>query len=500
VRRQASLDAIIVPASRSAVNLDHAVTLARAVDCHLVVLCSLKAKAAEVNELLDLRNFNRAVVVDLPREYALPKVDLGTSKPSNLGLPYSCVNPNGDLSTKRNIGLLLAQMVGWKRIFFLDDDIRDLESSDLREVATMIGPYRAVGMRAVDFPDNSVVCHGHRKTGGYQDVFISGSVLAVHCTETVAFFPEIYNEDWFFFYHAAEAQRLGRHSRDATQLRYDPFADPHRAAGQEFGDVMAEGLYGLLHHRIGADHATSDYWQIFLRSRMRFLEGVLARSEMVEPYLRKRIESSIETAMALSQRIEPSMCADYIALWQQDLGAWAQRLKDAPTLLSPKTALRELDLAPSGPSIYALAGIMGGSEADLTKDFDRGKRLGLASSVDESTLISGHQGIGIIGNSEIQPFGRALLPGKQRGYGSTPGGIKRVAKLVRQAIVAQERSELADVSWDRDNRQMAVGRHRSPELRSVVLQSDTEDTCSQLRTFLAGLIPRRLYSRTRRKS
>ncbi len=369
-RLRKSLDAIIVPASRPAVFLDHAVTLARAVNCQLVVLCSLRAQAAEVNELLALRNFTQAVVVDLPEGYTLPKLDLVTSKPVSLDLPDGCVNPNGDLSTKRNIGLLLARMVGWERIFFLDDDIRDLDASDLREVATMLGPYGAVGMRAVDFPDNSVVCHGHRKTGGYQDVFISGSVLAIHCADPISFFPEIYNEDWFFFYHAAKARRLGWHGRDATQLCYDPFADPQRAAGQEFGDVMAEGLYGLLHDRIGADHATSDYWRSFLDSRMRFLEAVLARSERVEPYLRKRITSSIEAAMEWSRQISPPMCEHYIALWKEDLGTWGQRLKDTPRGLSIKGAVRELDLMPSGPSPYALAGIMGGLPVDAIRTRD----------------------------------------------------------------------------------------------------------------------------------
>lgn len=369
-RLRTSLDAIIVPASRPAVNLDHAVTLARAVNCQLVVLCSLKAQAAEVNELLALRNFTQAVTVDLPEGYTLPKLDLVTSKPVSLDLPDSCVNPNGDLSTKRNVGLLLARMVGWERIFFLDDDIRDLDASDLREVATMLGPYGAVGMRAVDFPDNSVVCHGHRETGGYQDVFISGSVLAVHCAEAVAFFPEIYNEDWFFFYHAAEARRLGRHGRDATQLCYDPFADPQRAAGQEFGDIMAEGLYGLLHDRIGADRARSDYWQSFLDSRIRFLDAVLDRSETVEPYLRKRITSSIETAMAWSRQISPSMCEHYIALWRKDLDTWEQRRKNVPRGLSVKSALRELDLIPSGRSPYVLAGIMGGGPVDAIRTRD----------------------------------------------------------------------------------------------------------------------------------
>jgi hypothetical protein len=503
-RQAASLDAIIVPASRTAVNLDHAVTLARAVNCQLVVLCSLKAQAAEINELLDLRGFTQAMVVELPEGYTIPKLDLGTSKPASMGLPDSCVNPNGDLSAKRNIGLLLARMAGWNRIFFLDDDIRDLYPSDLREVATMLGPYRAVGMRAVDFPDNSVVCHGHRKTGGYQDVFISGSVLAVHCTEAVAFFPEIYNEDWFFFYHAAEAQRLGRHGRDATQLRYDPFADPQRAAGQEFGDIMAEGLYGLLHRQTGAVYATSDYWQTFLDSRMRFLEGVLTRSELIEPYLQKRIASSIETAMTWTRQIEPSMCEHYITLWQKDLGTWEQRLNDAPTRLSAKAALRKLDLVPSGPSINALAGIMHGSEYDVAKDVTKRTspiKSSLACSVDDSKSILRSQETDHINLSDnSRPFMREFLPGRKRGHGSNRDGIRRAGELIRRAIVAEEHYEPADGSRNRDSPPLSVGRHRSPKLPPVVLANNTEDPSSQLRDLFAELILQSylLYRRARR--
>jgi hypothetical protein len=469
-RLRVSLDAIIVPASRPAVNLDHAVMLARKLQCHLVVLCSRKAQADEVNELLALRDFSQAITVDLPEGYILPKLDLVTSRRTSLGLPDGCVNPNGDLSTKRNIGLLLARMVGWKRILFLDDDIRDLYSSDLREIAMMLGPCDAVGMRAVKFPDNSVVCHGHRRTGGYQEIFVSGSVLAVHCAGTVAFFPEIYNEDWFFFYHVAAARRLGWYGRDATQLCYDPFADPQRAAGQEFGDVLAEGLYGLLHGRNGTAHATSDYWRTFLDSRMRFLEGVLARAEKVEPYLRKRIASSIETAMIWSRQIEPLMCEHYIALWQQDLDTWEQRLKDVPARRSANAALRELDLAPSSPNLYALAGIIGGGGEDNSKDATATKSRrtsDLASSIDEGKSIPTPRGAGIISASDSgRPFVRKLTLGRQRGDGPAQGGIRRAGELVRRAIIAEER----------DSHPSAVGRHRRPLcLPPAALSSNTED-------------------------
>ena len=269
--------------------------------------------------------------MDIDHDYTHPKLDFVTSKRGCLELFWGHVSPNDDLSTKRNLGLLLARMLGWERIFFMDDDIRDLEASHLREASSMLGPYRAVGMRAADFPDNSVVCHGHRETGAYQDVFISGSLLAVHAAGPVAFFPKIYNEDWFFFYHDAIVRRLAWSGRDATQLCSDPFADPQRGSLQEFGDVMAEGLYSLLRYRIGAEHATGDYWKLFLDSRMSFLEAVLACTEnVVDPYLRRRIASSVEAAMACSRKINSSLCEQYVSLWKHNLHAWEQTLKDLP--------------------------------------------------------------------------------------------------------------------------------------------------------------------------
>ena len=72
-------------------------------------------------------------------------------------------------------------------------------------------------------------------------------------------------------------------SRTARQLgpqadaaRYDPFADPKRAAWQEFGDTLAEGLYALLGDGLGLVHADCDYWRDFLHARQMFLKGIVA--------------------------------------------------------------------------------------------------------------------------------------------------------------------------------------------------------------------------------
>ena len=482
---EGSLDAIIVPASRPADNLDHAVTLARALGCWLVVLCSINSRAKEVNKLLALRNFSRAIVVEIDGGYTHPKLALVTSKADVLDLPWEHVSPNGDLSTKRNLGLLLARMVGWERIFFMDDDIRDMEASHLREAASMLGSYRTVGMRAVDFPDNSVVCHGHRETGEYQDVFISGSLLAVHSAEPVAFFPEIYNEDWFFFYHDAVERRLGWSGRDATQLCYDPFANPQRAAVQEFGDVMAEGLYSLLHYRIGAERATSDYWKLFLDSRMSFLEAVRARTvNVADPYLRRRIANSVEAAMACSQEIDSSLCERYVSLWRQDLGGWEQMLKDLPRSLSVKAALSELDLKPSDQDPHVLAGIIPRNGGGIRKDI----AAGAAALIPPSLILSAAQVIGSFAASECPAvainsdrhlsrtentasrgragvrFGRAVL-----------GRACRIAsEYVLRALSALAKEPSKPKTPSRESDRFATGRHRKPsEFLTAAVSNDT---------------------------
>ena len=185
-------------------------------------------------------------------------------------LPPACGSHVTDLSMKRNIGLVLAKMLGWRRIFFLDDDIRDIAYPDLQRTVDMLSSFSAAGMWVTEFPDNSIVCHANRVTGGSQDVFVSGAALAVDCESDIGFFPDIYNEDWFFFFDAASKGELGNSHLKATQLYYYPFANAERAAWQEFGDVLAEGLYALLHLNLDVAQATSEYWGEFLEARRTF--------------------------------------------------------------------------------------------------------------------------------------------------------------------------------------------------------------------------------------
>src|ERR1039457_3203613 len=352
-----TLDAIIVPASRPARNLEQAITLARAMNCALLILCSHQVKPHEVHQLLAERTFSGAIVVDLPDGYRHELLDFRALASIKDDLPAACSWYVTDLSAKRNVGFILARMLGWRRIFFLDDDIRDINPLDVQSTVSMLGAFPAAGMRVSSFPDNSAVCHANRMTGGLQDVFITGAALAVDCQRNIGFFPDIYNEDWLFFYDTASAGQLGSSGLRVTQLRYDPFADPDRAAWQEFGDVLAEGLYALLDHGLDWRCATDGYWIQFLEARRGFLEAILGRAEMVNSDKKEQLQLAVEMALKCSVAIGPGLLERYTLLWQQDLRNWQRRIAGVRKIPSLQAALEALGLEESA----------GGGTADVAR-------------------------------------------------------------------------------------------------------------------------------------
>src|SRR5262249_43052076 len=116
------------------------------------------------------------------------------------------IEPTGhvDIARKRNVGLLLARLSGWRTIMFLDDDVTGMTASTVSAAAALTARYPAAGFRVTDYPDNSVVCHAHRLAGGKQDVFPGGSALLIDTNRSDAMFPPIYNEDWLFLFNAAQ--------------------------------------------------------------------------------------------------------------------------------------------------------------------------------------------------------------------------------------------------------------------------------------------------------
>jgi hypothetical protein len=315
------LDAIVVPASRRAARLRHVIELAAECQTLVVVLASHQCDVREVAALIAATPRSRALIVNVPLVHDHEALSLGTSAPE---FRLLSAGRSSNLSLKRNIGLLLARLRGWRKIMFLDDDILPLTPDDVRRVAHHLETRRFAGLRTIAKPDNSVVCHANRLVGAEQGIFVSGAALGVNCADVpLDVFPDIYNEDWFAF--AGEASTMGvGNAGDARQLEFNPFADPRRAACEEFGDVLAEGLYALFNDGGHRAQATRAFWARFIASRAELITTIDATlKRQVETHESVQAQASLARSLEQLAMIHPEDCVHFLDVWQQDQNRFA---------------------------------------------------------------------------------------------------------------------------------------------------------------------------------
>jgi hypothetical protein len=322
------LDAIIVPAGRRAEKLKTVAELAASVDVQLVILASRDCRVVEASKLVASIPGGRAFIVGIPGDY---RNDLLTFQTSDRSFADLKAARDSDLSLKRNLSLLLARLMRWEKIMFLDDDIFGVTPTALAKIASQLDSHQVTGLISRSFPDNSVVCHANRLSGRSQDNFVTGAALGVNCAEKpLDFFPDVYNEDWLFFAsHAAQGQVISVGT--ARQQPYKPFADPNRAAMEEFGDLIAEGLYALFNDGQSLDAATTGYWNAFIDARRKLIERLIDDLYLIPTHeaAGQAYESMLHAHKQLAL-ISAAECARFVKAWRDDRGAFARTAKDMP--------------------------------------------------------------------------------------------------------------------------------------------------------------------------
>ncbi|GGN90693.1 hypothetical protein GCM10010112_76300 [Actinoplanes lobatus] len=329
------LDAIIVPTVSKSDALQHVIQVGRKIDCPVVVLCSRDASAEQAWRIAQHEGA-ALMAMDVDPTFAKRLPTFATDRHLRVGGFAS----TSDLSLKRNLGLVLARGSSWRRVLFLDDDIHIDEPRQLHRVAGLVDRYRAVGLANHGFADNSVVCHAYRAIGGEQDTFIGGGAMIVDPARTRSFFPNIYNEDWFFLlgdgvrFTAARAGTM-------RQRTYDPFSNPARAVSEELGDTLAEGLFYLLDGADRFDVEGNAFWGYALFRRRMFIDLIINRTGPDGARMRR----SLLAARGRSAEITDGFCRDFVKLWRADLREWRDYLDWVPIVSGPEKFLHDIGMS-----------------------------------------------------------------------------------------------------------------------------------------------------------
>jgi hypothetical protein len=335
------VDAIIVPTARKVAHLKEAAAAALALGCPLVTLHSGRwtsafEAAAQIDPAVDL------IAIDVPET-----ADLRFPRLATTGLLAGTMfERRTDVSTKRNLGLMLSYALRWTRVVFLDDDIRVPDPADLSRAAGLLGSYSAVGLGIGGFPDNSTVCHAFRDAGGRQETFIGGGALAVGVQGNRSFFPNVYNEDWFFVLDAGKGLQSVATVGQVLQYPYDPYR-VERARGEEFGDVLAEGTFWLLDQGKPASDGDLSHWRDFLAHRRQFIaqvQNMVESKTSIDATTRARMGEALRAALGRCAVIPPQLCADYMKALAADQDRWQRHIQQIrrPSQLSREDALRSL--------------------------------------------------------------------------------------------------------------------------------------------------------------
>jgi hypothetical protein len=253
-----------------------------------------------------------------------------------------------DTTWKRNFGLQLARHMGWRSVFFLDDDLVTTtehihKALDLLEDDNV----SVVGFTTRSFPDNSVAVHARRLVEGEFDCFIGTGALAVKTTTRVmAFFPHIYNEDWLFLLiHCLFAAGSVVWAGTVRHRAFNPFKDPERAGAQEIGDLLGEGLMRLAmsatpdvqqHQSLDAvttaitQLADEHFWQHEINNRLAFLGDT--QEKIQRKALSFMTKRRVLRALALAEQhlvggpgqrgVQASELESWVQAWMRDLHRW----------------------------------------------------------------------------------------------------------------------------------------------------------------------------------
>jgi hypothetical protein len=352
-QRMLKFGLIVVPQGRSAEHILPAAQLAHESQTPLLTLCSHDANATDVARVLSTMHNAPTYwcAVDVPPGYRLPDVELTADQ----AIPEQCrKNEDWNLSDKRNIGLVLGEKTRAQQIFFIDDDVKKISKAALRRAEAALFLRQVVGFGCKGFPDKSVIMHAkedilefHHAPAQYRSSLkagsLSGNSSGVSLEHGTPYFPRgIYNEDWIFMSHAVATERAVMIPEYYYQDEYNPY-DAKRAQQEEFGDLVADGIYGLM--KIDGNNldllGQPEYWQSVIGARRTqyelLLKAIKARrnpvylgdlfsdeekNALMSVEAQNRLSIPLMAGMAINETLKANDFITYLHAWGEDSKRW----------------------------------------------------------------------------------------------------------------------------------------------------------------------------------
>ena len=225
---------------------------------------------------IDISHNNGVIFINCLKSDIITKIrNLNTFRLANFYHNYDI--SDWDLPAKRNFALIHSVQNGFKNILLIDDDVEGITKNIICKGIAALELYNISGCIVKYFPDTSVIGHIEQKYGEPYHPFLSGNFLFIKSDKIESYFPLIYNEDWLFMIPSINKKKIS--AVDIIyQKKYNPFENISKIKMQEFGEVIAEGLFELIDRSKYDDRYNENYWNEYLEYRKSYVKELLNKA------------------------------------------------------------------------------------------------------------------------------------------------------------------------------------------------------------------------------
>lgn len=200
-----------------------------------------------------------------------------------------------DIPHKRSFALNDARNRGYHKILLIDDDVHLSEENIMMGIIALQTVADIVGFHVVDYPDVSTVDHLERIILEKENIIsMTGSCLFLNVETVIGDFPNIYNEDLFFFLAQSSPERIVSGGL-IYQDYYVPWNSIERICHEQFGDLIYDSikkrLLGKTHERIN--------WNEEIADRINRIQKIKSKSQDV--YQQDALNNAVTCLKSISE-------------------------------------------------------------------------------------------------------------------------------------------------------------------------------------------------------